>query len=388
LNLQKHRNNKTVAIDINQIKKKSKTTEKEVFSLSAILSKDISFGNAFDDRVRENFYSKLHTLLSSGIDIKTTLDLVEGEEKKKKVQLIYKSLKQDIINGSSLSEAMKKYPEFTPFEYYSVKIGEETGRLTVILSDIEKYYTRTIAQRRKFISAISYPVVVMLTALGAIYFMLTFLVPLFADIYSQFGGELPMVTKVILSLAKATQKFGLIALVVLAGVVYYLYTQRNKVWLRKNCSALLLKIPVVKEIYLRNNLLRFSSTMALMAGANIPLVEALGLMKKMIGFYPIESAIDTINADIYKGLSLHEALGKHSIFPSEMISLIKVGEEVNQLKKIFTKLSEKYTNEVTYRMEVLNNLLEPALIIFLGLVIGFILVAMYLPIFKLSTQMI
>jgi type IV pilus assembly protein PilC len=255
------------------------------------------------------------------------------------------------------------------------------------LKDLTTYYHNKISQKRKFISAVSYPVVVLLTAFGAVFFMMRFLVPLFADIYKRFGGELPFITKLVLHMSSFITKTGGWFLLTIGLVWFVLYRQKDKPWFRNIYSIILIRIPVFGGILKKIYLSRFCNSMALLMGANVPLTEALRMLKQMIAFYPIEITIDPIRDSIFQGDSLYQSMQKHSTYPLDLISLIKVGEEVNSLDKMFERLSQQYTDDVTHQTEVLNSLLEPILIVFIGIIIGFILVAMYLPIFKLSTQM-
>lgn len=382
-----------MAIDLKEISKTAntstdKTGSKRDFELGKLLNKDIAiFPSGFDDKKKENMYSKMGVLLSAGIDIKTVFDLLEIDQQKEQDKNLIRNIKNDIIRGESISSAMLRSGKFSPFEYYSIQIGEETGRLNRVLNDLTTYYHNKIAQRRKFISAISYPIVVLLTAFGAVFFMMRFLVPLFADVYKRFGGELPFITKLVLGASAFITKSGGWVLLFVSVTTFLLYKQREKIWFRKIYSSFLIRIPVFGVILKKIYLSRFCNSMALLISANVPLTEALRMLKQMIAFYPIEATIDSIRESILQGETLYESMQRHATYPLDLISLVKVGEEVNSLDKMFERLSTQYTDEVSHQTEILNSLLEPILIVFVGVIIGFILIAMYLPIFKLSTQM-
>lgn len=358
-----------------------------VSKISNLLNKDIQlFNSGFSDIQKEQFYSKLHTLLNAGVDIKAVLDLIEESSNKITIKETIQKIRAEIIDGASLYQAIKNSNKFSPFEYYSIKIGEETGRLSDILLELAKYYNTKIVQQRKIISAISYPIVVILTAIAAVGFMLKFLVPMFADVYKRFGGELPLVTKYVLGLSEIVSHYGihiLVGMIMIGGCCYFL---RKNDSFRNWTSHLLIKMPIIGEIIHLVYLSRFTKSLSLMIHSSIPLNQAIELLKKMISFYPIEIVLESMNQSLLQGKSLHESLAMHSIFPKDMLAMVKVGEEVNQIDHILEKLSNEYAKEVTHKTEILNSLLEPILIIFLGLVIGIILVAMYLPIFNLSSQ--
>jgi type IV pilus assembly protein PilC len=379
-----------LAIDIKSLQKKVKTSkppDSKGFNVLELLNKDISFSSGFDDKKKETMYSKMNILLSAGVDIKTVLDLVEGDQPKTKDKELIRNIRASVLEGRSLSQAFLASKKFSPFEYYSIQIGEETGRLNQVLVDLSLYFHNKIAQKRKFISAVSYPLGVLFTEFGAVFFMMRFLVPLFADVYKRFGGELPFVTKLVLDISSFVTKTGGWVILSILFVAFILYRQKDQLWFRNIYSKVLLRIPVFGGIMKKIYLSRFCNSMALLIGANIPLTEALRMLKQMIAFYPMEMTIDPIRESIFQGGSLHQSMEVHSIYPRDLVSLIKVGEEVNGLDKMFERLSKQYTDDVTHQTEILNSLLEPILIVFIGIIIGFILIAMYLPIFKLSTQM-
>jgi type IV pilus assembly protein PilC len=162
--------------------------------------------------------------------------------------------------------------------------------------------------------------------------------------------------------------------------------QRKETWLRNISSKILLRVPVLGRIFRKIYLARFCHSMNLLISAHTQLTTAIELIKKMIGFYPIESNLEQVKHDLMNGISLHQSLSKFSVFDKRMISLIKVGEEVNELEKIFKRLSDNYSSEVEYETKLLSSLVEPAIILILGFFVGVILIAMYLPLFKLGTS--
>lgn len=374
-------------IRVNKIESK-KETKSFVETLNEILNKDISlFGGSWSDTHKEQFYTKIHTLLQAGVDIKTVLELSEQSAEKQKIKISIAQIRNNILQGHALHQAMEESTHFSPFEYYSVKIGEETGRLDSILLELSSYFTTRIQQKRKLVSAFSYPVVVLLTAIAAVWFMLRYLVPMFADVYNRFGGELPLITKYVLALSNGIGTYGIYIILFIVALLFVFYNSRNSILFRKLSSTIILKSPIIGEMLRLLYTSRFCKSLALMISADIPLNESLNLLKKMIGFYPIESGIDDITSGLMQGKSFAECISAQSIYPSEMTAMIKVGEEVNQLDKLLHRIGDEYTKQVVYKTEMLNSLLEPILIIFLGIVIGIILIAMYLPIFKLSTQL-
>lgn len=351
-----------------------------------LLNRDISiFKRGLSDKKKERFYSELSILLSAGVDIKTALELVVEQQAKETDKEIFRNILEAVINGSGLCDAMKASGKFSTYEEYSVRIGEESGKLNEVLQEQSAYYGRTIKQKRQIVNALSYPVVVLCTAVGTVIFMMNFIVPMFADVFKRFGGDLPWITKIVVSVSEGLSTYiGWIFLLLAAGAAF-IVSQRRKDWFKRFSANLLLKLPVFGPLIRKIYLARLCSSMNLLLSAHTPLVHALELVSSMVDFPPISDSLETSKKEIMKGNSLYRALSKHGIYPSQFVSLVKVAEEVNQLDMIFGKLSKQYSDEVEHQTEMLRSLIEPLLIIFIGAFVAFILVAMYLPLFKLGT---
>jgi len=376
------------SIDLSKIQKKNTPLkEKEGAGVFDFLSKDISFGKGkLSDKKKEGFYNELGTLIRSGIDIRSALELTAGSYTQKKDMELFSSVQKQVIEGKSLSETMQAESKFSPYEYYSVKIGEETGKLGEVLGELAKYYKSKISQQRKIIGAITYPLLVLFTSFGAVFFMIKFVVPMFADVFKRFGGKLPYITSVIVSFSDWFDRYIYLMLFVIVAVVILYFINRNKFWFKKGAALLLLRIPVVGGITRKIYLARFANTMRLLTETNTPLLQALELVRQMITFYPVENSLKLAEKDILLGSSLSAALSKYDFYPAKFIQMIKIAEEVNRLEYFFEQLSEQYTEEVEYKTNAISGLLEPLIIIFLGIVVGVILIAMYLPMFQMSSS--
>jgi type IV pilus assembly protein PilC len=355
--------------------------------LSDTLSRDIAFfDKKFGQTQKEAFYSELGLLLSSGIDIKTALEIIEDQMKVKKHREIIVQIKDDIISGNAVWEAIHKHPKtFSIYEYQSIRIGEESGKLPEVLMELGKFYTSAIKLRRQVISTLTYPVVVLVMSVLIVQFMLSFVVPMFSDIFKHTGADLPATTQLLIKVsAKSGLIFYSLLFLVIAGMLFH-KTQQHKTWFRKYTAALFLKIPVINELIRKIYLARFCQSMKLLLGSKVLLIDALDLVKNMIGYYPIEFALDSVRKDVYAGKQLHESLSEHTIFPKKLVSLIKVSEEVNAPELIFDKLNQQYSEEIEHQQAVIGKVVEPLFLVILGGLVGFILVAMYTPLFKMSS---
>jgi len=370
-------------------KKKAKPVSgEEEGGLVALLNRDISFGgNSLNDKKKEAFYLELSSLLQAGINLKSSMELVTADQEKEKDRNLFKQIQNDVLNGSSFSTAIGQSGKFTLYEMYSLQIGEETGKLTEVLEDLARFYQNKIKQRRKIVSSLTYPCVVLSTSLGAVFFMLKFIVPMFGDVFKRFGGHLPWITEKIISISKAMEDNFWKGFIILLTIVVSVYASRKTERFRQLVSKFVLRIPVVGNLVQKIYLARFCNSMRLLINAKLPLLRAIALSRQMISYYPIESSLAVVENDIMRGKPLHQSLEQFKVYPSKLIQLIKVGEETNQLDYFFGRISDQYIEEVEYKTSTLSSMMEPLIIIFLGLIVGVILISMYLPLFQMSNSL-
>ena len=380
-----------MSIDLKNIEKKKKPAKagnaSQQSQVMDFLNRDISlFGNNLSDKKKERFYSDLGILLTSGIDIKTSLELITGDQRKAKDKLLFNSIQQMVLNGESLSESLNKSGKFSNYEYFSIKIGEESGRISEVLNELSGYFNKQIKQKRQLVSAFSYPVLVLVTAVAAVMFMMNFIVPMFVDVFKRFQGKLPYITQVIIDISNIISHWAGLFFLCLTLFIIFLFSQRKQEWYRSLTSRIMMRLPIFGPIVKKIYLARFCQSMALLIASRTPMLRAIQLVRNMIGFYPFEKALEIIDNDIMSGKSLNESMKKFSIFDNRTISLVKVAEEVNQLDTIFERLNKQYSEELEHRIGMMSSLLEPIMIIFVGALVGVILVSMYLPLFQLSTS--
>jgi type IV pilus assembly protein PilC len=378
-------------IDLKTFQTKLEEPKKEL-SVNRVLSKKESIWNIeltnkkLSDRKKEKFYSELEILLSAGIDIRAALELALHEQKRKADNQIIQEILRGIISGKSFSQSMEESGKFTAYEYFSIGIGEEAGELKRILRELTKYFQQKVALRRQITSALVYPAIVLSTSFGAIFFMLNFVVPMFAGVFKRYGAELPMITKWILDISGLISKWYPLFFIVIIGLIISFYRTRKQKWFRKISSTLLLKLPIMGSTFRKIYLARFCNSMELLISSRVQLTKAVDMVEQMISFYPIESTLPEIKKDLINGVSLHSAMQKFKIYEKRMVGLIKIGEEVNKLEEIFRKLRDGYSDDVEHETKLFGTLLEPFIIIILGVIVGFILIAMYLPLFMLGTN--
>lgn len=379
------------SIDISRYEKKKAVKKsagnKDRASFAELMNKDISFGSReLNDKKKEQLYLELSSLLRAGVDLKTSFELITADQQKEKDKELFNKIQQTVLSGSTLSQALQQTGKFSLYEVFSLQIGEETGKLIEVLSDLAKFYQSKIKQSRKIVSSLTYPIIVLSTSLGAVFFMLKFVVPMFGDVFKRFGGKLPWITEKIISISQVLQdNFSkVILLLIIVGV--FIFTVRNTEKFRRIFSGIVLRIPVVGNLVKKIYLARFCNSMRLLINAKLPLLRAIDLIRQMIRYYPIDSSLVKIQEDIMKGSTLYQSLKKFDIYPAKMVQLVKVGEETNQLDYFFGIISEQYIEEVEYKTSTLSSMMEPLIIVFLGLIVGVILISMYLPLFQMSNS--
>ncbi|GMN06269.1 type II secretion system F family protein [Croceitalea sp. MTPC5] len=354
--------------------------------LSNLLQKEIHlFGRSFSNKKKEDFYTELGVLLKAGINLKEALGLIlEGQKKEKQRQFI-ENIVDSLISGKNLSETIEGNTDFSEYEFYSLKIGEESGTLTDIVTELGLFFSRKNEQFRNLINALTYPIIILITALLVIIFMLRLVVPMFEDIFKQNGVDLPWITKLIVAASNFIKDYGWIIFSVILISLVFRKLVFGHPWFQKKKDYALLRIPYVGSFIKAVYLSQFTRALSLLTASKVPMLTGIGLASKMIKFTPLKQALDEVASKILRGESLSTALKQNKLFDSKMVSLVKVAEETNQTEFIFQRLNQQYSIEVQQKSKLLSTLLEPFIILIVGVFVGVILVAMYLPMFKLGS---
>lgn len=314
-----------------------------------------------------------------------SLSLLAENQKKEKLRVFYGEMEESLVAGKSFSDILKARKEFSEYEYHSIKIGEEAGNLPRILEELGKFFTGKNEQRRGLMNALTYPIIILVTALLVVVFILRMVVPMFEDIFRQNKVELPPITKMIIGASNFIRDYGWLVLFALIALFILRNAFNKKEWFKKNKDDVLLRLPFIGPFIRIVYLAQFTQAVALLTSSKVPLLNSIQLVKKMIDFYPLQLALTQVEASVLKGVSLNESLKANKIFDAKMVSLVKVAEETNQTEFIFQRLNEQYAIEVQQKSKLLSTLMEPLIIVIVGIFVGIILVSMYLPMFKLST---
>ena len=355
-------------------------------SSDSFLKKDIFvFKKAFSNKLKEDFYTELSVLLNAGLTLKSALELIQASYKSKpRPQQLLKEIVDAIVAGQSFSKAISNHDTFSLYEYYAIKIGEETGTLGIVTEQLGHFYFQKNEQRRQLIGSLTYPILILSTAILVVWFMLSFVVPLFQDVFEQQQVELPWITKIIIHCSSWIKQYGVLVLVFALLIIVSLKILKKNKLFQQWSDRLLLKLPFTGSFVKLLYLAQFTQAMTLLTTAKIPLVQAIQLVKKMHAFYPLAHALEQVAQSLVLGNSLSQSIKQHAFFEAKMVALIQVAEETNQNEFIFKRLHQIYKAQVAQRAKLLSTLLEPFIILVVGILVGVILIAMYMPMFKLS----
>lgn len=350
-----------------------------------IWNREIELSPAFGGKEKHRFFQMLGVLLDAGLGISEALEVIEGQQKKRLHKAIVGKIIASLNEGLSLSEALARQPKyFNTFERYSIQMGEHSGQMNLVLQDLSSFHEKRQKLKRKMTQAFSYPLVVILIAGGVVFFMVNFVVPMFRDIFARFDAELPAITQAVLSLSDFTTQYGLYIFLAMGALLLGFFRARNRTWFRRASSLLMLRIPLIGPIIRKVQVSRYCYSLALMLRSKVNLDQALQLLEKVVTFEPLQRSIGPMRREVEEGKTFHEAMEKHKIYPLMMQQMVRVGERTARLDDMLEQVAKTYEEESETGINTLTSLLEPLLIVVLGVVVGLILVSMYLPMFELS----
>lgn len=334
---------------------------------------------------KEGFYTELAVLLEAQMPLKESLELLMRSKRKKKQQDFYSSILKPLDEGSYFHESMRSINNCSAYEWTAIKIGEETGQLGQVVKALSSFFERKNTFRKTLINALAYPTLLLISSIAVLLFMLTTIIPLFKDIFEQQKVALPFITQQVIHVSNLLQSNGMLLFFIgIISVISILFLRKQQ-RIKDAINFTLIKIPVVSTLIKSNYYFEFSQTMALLSEANVPLVKSLKLLEEMILFAPLQKALQHIRSQLLQGSGISKAVEETAFFDAQMFTFLKVAEETHQLGAIFAKLGQQYQEQLSRRSKLFSSLLEPIIIIIVGALIALILVAMYLPMFRLST---
>ncbi|HWF18849.1 MAG TPA: type II secretion system F family protein [Verrucomicrobiae bacterium] len=331
------------------------------------------------------FTRQLATMIDAGLAMVQSLQALVEQTTNKVMRDVIKDICSRVEAGDSFSEALVKHPKaFNKLFVCMVSAGEKGGLLAEILSRLATYLENTARLRRKVKSSMMYPITVTVVAIGITIFLLVKVVPVFGDIFSSFGAKLPAPTQFLITLSNFVKKFLILILFVMGGTVYgWLYFIKTKTG-RAFWDSRRIKLPIFGSIAHKICLARFTRTFASLVRSGVPILEVMNVVSNTCGNVVMENAIKTATVDIERGESISTALAKHPVFPSMIIRMMNAGEQTGKIDSMLERIADFLDEEIETILSGLTALIEPLLIVFLGVVVGGIVIAMFLPIFKMS----
>ena len=342
----------------------------------------------FKNRVRlrdvSRFTRQFAAMTSAGLPLVQCLDILSSQTENKALSTAVKQVSADIQGGSTLADSMHKHPSvFNTLYCNMVAAGEASGNLDVVLNRLADYQEKSEALRRKIQGAMTYPLIVVIVAVVATAAMLAFVVPTFAQMFVDMGGSLPLPTKIVMSISDFFQNYILLLILAVVGLIvglsYYYKTENGKM----NIDAFKLKIPVFGDLERKSAVSRFAQTLSTLLTSGVTILDALGITAKTAGNKVLEKGIFRTLERITGGLTIAEPLKETGVFPPMVIHMISVGEKTGDLAEMLKKIAEFYQEEVDAAVDALTSIIEPIMIIIMGIVVGGILIAMYLPMFDM-----
>ena len=332
------------------------------------------------------FSRQLATMMQSGVPMVQSFEIIAGGQKNPRMKDLVTSLKTEVESGSSLNESLAKHPvQFDELYRNLVKAGESAGVLDTVLDTIASYKENIESLKAKIKKALFYPATVVAVAIGVSAILLIFVVPQFKAIFSQFGADLPAFTKMIVAGSEFMISYWwLVLLIVVGSIIGLVMAVKRSQKLARLLDRILLKIPVVGQIMHNSAIARFARTLAVTFKAGVPLVEALDTVGGATGSVVYAEAVKRIRDDVSVGYPLNVSMKQVDLFPNMVTQMVAIGEEAGALDTMLFKVASFYEEEVNNAVDALASLLEPFIMVLIGVIVGGMVVGMYLPIFKLA----
>lgn len=331
------------------------------------------------------FTAQLASMLEAGLPLVSALEALQSQAENPVFQIIIRDVKNDVSSGTSFSEATRKFSNAFPNLFVSmVEAGEASGGLADILGKVAIYFEDTVKLQKQVKGAMTYPICVIILAVGLVNVLLVFVIPVFGDMFADFGQELPKPTQMLIDLSDFLKSYIIYILIGIFAGYKVLMKVITTVKGRVAKDRVIFKLPVLGVLIQKINISRFCRTYAILMRSGVPILNSLALVSRVSGSTYIEKAVTDISRHISQGGQLSEVVATNPYFPPMVKHMAKAGETTGNVDGMMDKISDFYDSEIETLIDALTSLMEPLLIVFLGVVIGGIVMAMFLPIFNLA----
>jgi type IV pilus assembly protein PilC len=332
------------------------------------------------------FARQLATMMSAGIPMVQAFEIIGNGHEKPSMQKLVLDIKSNIEGGSTLHESLAKHPLYFDDLFVNlVEAGEHAGALETLLDKIATYKEKTEALKKKIKKALFYPIAVLVVAVIVSVILLIFVIPQFESLFKGFGADLPAFTQMVVNMSKFMQHQGWVVGIVVGGSIYtFMYFHKRSRNMRRFLDRMALKFPIIGPILVKSAIARFARTLSTMFAAGVPLVEAMQSVAGATGNIVYEEGTLRMKDEVATGQRLQRAMENTGLFPNMVVQMIAVGEESGSLDTMSAKVAEFYESEVDNAVDGMASLMEPMIMAVLGVLVGGMVIAMYLPIFKLG----
>ncbi len=331
------------------------------------------------------FTRQFSTMIDAGLPLVQALDILAGQAQNKAFASVIRQIKGEVEGGSTYADALKKHPKvFDELYANMVAAGEAGGILDTVLNRLAAYMEKTVKLKRKVKGAMTYPIVVSLVAVAVITIIMVYVVPTFSQMFISMGGNLPAPTKVVVAISHFLGGKGglmLLGLIVALSIAFFQFRKTAKG--RLVTDGMFIKLPIFGILLLKVAVAKFTRTLGTLVSSGVPILEGLEITAKTAGNKVVENSVVRVKNAVQEGKTLAEPLSTEKVFPSMVTQMISVGESAGALDSMLNKIADFYDDEVDAAVSSLTSMIEPLMMVFLGGAVGFIVIAMYLPIFKI-----
>ena len=365
----------------------STTLRRQAITPTKIKKQSLRKGGTVSDKDVALFTRQLATMMRAGVPLLQAFDIVGKGSTKAAVTRLLTAVRTDVETGSALSQAFRKHPvQFDALYCNLIQAGEQAGILEAVLERLAAYKEKILAIKSKIKAAMFYPISIVAVAFIVVAVLMLFVIPSFKGVFKSFGAELPAPTLFVIAISDAFVNYWYIIFAIVGGGLFaFFYVWKRSVPMQVVMDRFVLKLPIFGDVLRKATLARWSRTLSTMFAAGVPLVEALTSVGGAAGNHVYKIATQQIQNEVSTGSSLTVSMQNTNVFPSMVVQMVSIGEESGQLDSMLGKVADFYEQEVDDSVDALSSLLEPIIMVFLGVVIGGIVVAMYLPIFKLGS---
>ncbi|RYL94723.1 type II secretion system F family protein [Sporolactobacillus sp. Y61] len=351
----------------------------------SIWYRDLSLGSRVRLQEKVIFLRQFATIIKAGVTVADALEILQDQEEKNKYfKSVIQQMASDLREGRTLSQAFENQKKvFSPMIIHMIRAGEGSGRLEESLDHLAVYYERQHQSRQKLSTAMVYPVFVMLMSVGVVIFLLTTIIPMFQSMFAGLGAQVPAITRIILSMSNGIRVFWPVLILVSAGIFLLFFLLKRNKSSKIRLDRAILSVPLVGSLIYKNELSRLLWMLALLLSSSVPVIDALRSIENITSNLAIRRAIHNVAQALDFGQPLSEAFRNERVFPSIVYHMTAIGEQTGMLDQMLNHVAHYYENDVQQMTERLKALMEPAVMVFLAVIVGFIVMAIVIPMFQI-----